>query len=73
MSRPDSRADLKAIAVPTTIIVGDSDQITPPDTAAEMAAGIADAELVVIETAGHLALLEQPDAVNAALAQWLGV
>jgi pimeloyl-ACP methyl ester carboxylesterase len=36
-----------------------------------MAAGIAEARLVVIEDCGHLATLERPEAVNAALRRWL--
>jgi pimeloyl-ACP methyl ester carboxylesterase len=70
ISRPDSRPDLPAIKVPTLIIVGDSDQITVPDAAKEMHAGIADSKLVIVEKAGHLALLEQPMAVAAALRAW---
>jgi pimeloyl-ACP methyl ester carboxylesterase len=30
MSRPDSRPDLAAIRCPTTVLVGDTDQLTPP-------------------------------------------
>jgi pimeloyl-ACP methyl ester carboxylesterase len=71
ISRPDSRPDLKAIKVPTMVIVGDSDKITPPEVATEMVHGIAGSWLVPIETAGHLALLEQPEQVNRALAGWL--
>jgi pimeloyl-ACP methyl ester carboxylesterase len=71
ISRPDSRPDLANIKVPTLVIVGDGDAITPPEVAREMAAGIAGAKLTVIERAGHLALLEQPEQVSAALAGWL--
>ncbi|MDO8359153.1 MAG: alpha/beta fold hydrolase, partial [Devosia sp.] len=66
----DSRPELAAIAVPTLIVVGEGDQITPPDAAEEMHAGIAGSRLVVIPRAGHLALLEDSAAVNAALRQW---
>jgi pimeloyl-ACP methyl ester carboxylesterase len=71
ISRVDSRPDLKRIKVPTLVIVGESDQITPPEVAREMAEGIAGAQLVTIATAGHLALLEQPVAVNAAFEEFL--
>jgi pimeloyl-ACP methyl ester carboxylesterase len=71
ISRPDSRPELGLIDVPTLVTVGDSDQITPPDAAREMAEGIAGATLVVIPTAGHLALIEQPIAMNAALESFL--
>ena len=70
--RPDSRGDLAAIKVPTMIVVGDGDKITPPDVAMEMARAIPGAWLVTIEMAGHLALLEEPEQVNTALEGWLG-
>lgn len=70
IDRPDSRPGLAAIAVPTLIVVGEGDQITPPDAAREMHAAIAGSRLVVVPTAGHLALLEESAAVNAALRQW---
>jgi pimeloyl-ACP methyl ester carboxylesterase len=68
--RPDSRGDLAGIGVPTLIVVGEGDQITPPAAAAEMHAGIAGSRLATIARAGHLALLEQPEPVHAALAEW---
>lgn len=71
MTRPDSRGDLAGIDVPTVVIVGEGDQITPPEVAREMADGIAGARLHVIDGAGHLALLEQPAAVAAAFETWL--
>jgi pimeloyl-ACP methyl ester carboxylesterase len=67
MSRPDSRADLAAIRCPTTVVVGDSDQLTPPALAKEMASGINGARLVVVPESGHLSPLERPDAVTKAL------
>jgi pimeloyl-ACP methyl ester carboxylesterase len=70
IARPDSRPVLATVGVPTVVIVGDADQITPPDAAMEMHAGIRGSRLVVVPRAGHLALLEQPAIVNAALAAW---
>ncbi len=71
MQRPDSRADLPSIACPTVVLVGEADQLTPPDRAQEMAAAIPGARLVVVPASGHLSTLEQPEAVSAALVQWL--
>lgn len=68
--RPDSRPLLAGITVPTAIIVGEGDQVTPPEVAEEMHAAIAGSKLLVVPRAGHLALLEQPEQVNAALKQW---
>jgi pimeloyl-ACP methyl ester carboxylesterase len=70
IGRADSRPTLATIAVPTAVVVGDSDKITPPEGAREMADGVAGATLTIIERAGHLAVLEQPDAVNGAIVAW---
>lgn len=70
IARPDSRSMLAGIDVPTVIIVGEADAITPPEVAREMHDGIADSRLAVIPNAGHMALLERPAAVNAALKEW---
>lgn len=71
ISRPDSRPDLPGISVPTTIIVGEDDRLTPPDLSREMAAAIPGAQLELIAGAGHLTLAEQPEATTAALLRWL--
>ena len=70
IARPDSRPALATIRVPTAVIVGDGDKITPPDAAEEMASGIAGATLTVIERAGHMALLERPEATVGAIVAW---
>ena len=70
-NRPDSTGDLPRIAVPTTVVVGDQDQLSPPEVAEAMAAGIADARLVVVPDAGHLTNLENPAVFNQALEELL--
>jgi pimeloyl-ACP methyl ester carboxylesterase len=72
MSRPDSRPLLGSIKCPTLVLVGDGDLATPPDLAKEIAGGIAGARLAIVPDCGHLSTIERPDAVNAALADWLG-
>ena len=72
MSRPDARPLLASIRCPTVVLVGDGDQLTPPDLAREISAGIHEARLVVVPDCGHLSTVERPTAVNAALAEWLG-
>ena len=57
--------------MPTVVIVGDADQLSPVDAAREMAASIPQSHLVIVREAGHLAPLEQPLQVNAALAEWM--
>ena len=71
MKRPDSRPDLARISCPTLVLVGEEDQLTPPDRAEEMVAAIPDARLVAVADCGHLSTLDQPEAVNAALTWWL--
>jgi pimeloyl-ACP methyl ester carboxylesterase len=70
IARPDSRPLLTAITVPTVIIVGEGDKITPPASAQAMHDGIARSVFNVIPRAGHLALVEQPELVNTALRAW---
>jgi pimeloyl-ACP methyl ester carboxylesterase len=67
IARPDSRPSLASIRCPTLVLVGDGDQLTPPDRAHEIANGIAGARLVTVAGCGHLSALEEPDAVNEAL------
>ncbi|HZY68373.1 MAG TPA: alpha/beta hydrolase [Devosia sp.] len=70
INRPDSRPLLASIGVPTLIVVGEADQITPPEAAQEMHEGISGSTLVRVPRAGHMALLEQPEPVHAALREW---
>jgi pimeloyl-ACP methyl ester carboxylesterase len=71
--RPDGRPGLPAIKVPTLVLVGREDILTPVADAEEIARGIAGSKLVIVEDCGHLSTLEQPVAVTAALRTWLGV
>ena len=69
--RHDSTTELPDIDVPTLVLVGEHDAITPPDQARAMADAIPDAELVVVPDAGHLSGMENPAAFNAALEGFL--
>lgn len=71
IGRPDSTPVLPTIRVPTTIIVGEADAITPVADAHAMADAITAAHLVTIAGAGHMSPTEQPAAVAAALVGWL--
>jgi pimeloyl-ACP methyl ester carboxylesterase len=71
MTRPDARPMLGSIECPTLVLVGDGDELTPPELSQEIAAGIAGARLVTVPNCGHLSTLERPDAVNRALAEWM--
>ncbi len=57
--------------LPTLVIVGSEDQLTPLAAAERMVAGIPGAELVVVEGAGHVPPLERPATVNEALQSFL--
>jgi pimeloyl-ACP methyl ester carboxylesterase len=71
IGRPDSRAGLGAIRCSTLVLVGEGDEATPPDLAREIAAGIPGSRLVIVPGSGHLSTLEKPEAVTAALVEWL--
>ena len=71
MSRADARPLLATIRCPTLVLVGEGDELTPPELSKEMAGGIAGAKLVIVPDCGHLSTLEKPEAVNAALTEWL--
>ncbi len=71
LGRSDLRPTLAAIAVPTLVLVGEDDALTPPDLSREMAQAIPGATLVVVPDCGHLSSLERPEAVTEALTRWL--
>jgi pimeloyl-ACP methyl ester carboxylesterase len=71
LGRPDSRPDLAAIGCPTLALAGADDGLTTPEHAKEIADGVWDGRLVVVPECGHLSTLEQPEAVTAALVEWL--
>jgi pimeloyl-ACP methyl ester carboxylesterase len=71
IDRADARPLLPSIKCPTLVLVGDGDELTPPSLAQELAAGIPGSRLVVVSDCGHLSTMERPEAVNAALVQWL--
>jgi pimeloyl-ACP methyl ester carboxylesterase len=73
MTRIDSTPTLATITVPTLVIVGDEDAVTPLSDAVAMSAAIPGSRLVTVPGAGHLAPLEQPEVVNAAIAEFLDV
>jgi pimeloyl-ACP methyl ester carboxylesterase len=71
LDRPDSRGDLASIRVPSLIVVGREDRLTPPALAAEMAGLIPGAELVTLDRCGHLPPMERPHEVNEIFRHWL--
>lgn len=63
--------ELVKISVPTCIIWGKQDNVTPPDVAIEMNRLIPDAELFWIDQCGHAAMMEKPNEFNDILYAWL--
>ncbi len=70
-ARSDTSASLSKITVPTLIMVGELDAVTPPPAASFMHANIAGAELQLIPNAGHMSNLENPQAFNNHLIDFL--
>ena len=55
----------------TLIVVGDSDQLTPPVAAKEMSELISDSKLEILPQTGHMSTLERPDRVTKLLVEWV--
>jgi 3-oxoadipate enol-lactonase len=70
-ARADSTPTLREVRVPTLILCGEEDAITPPSDAEALQRGIAGSRLTLLPRAGHLANLEDPDAFNRALLGFL--
>lgn len=71
IARPDSRPSLAEVEVPTLVLVGADDVITPKEVAREMAELIRGADYVEIPHCGHLSTMERPDEVTGFLERWL--
>lgn len=69
--RTDTTPGLAKIAVPTLVLVGEQDTLTPPAAAKSLQENIPGAKLKVIPGAGHMSNLENPEAFNAALLGFL--
>ena len=70
-SVPTAAATSRSIAVPTLVVVGQDDVITPPAEAKALADAIPQARLEVIPTAGHLAPYENPSVANHVILRFL--
>jgi pimeloyl-ACP methyl ester carboxylesterase len=68
MQAMDLRAGLVGVAVPTTVVVGSVDRLTPPPLAAELVDRIAGAGLVTLDGFGHMLPLEAPDEIASVIA-----
>jgi pimeloyl-ACP methyl ester carboxylesterase len=72
IERPDSRPTLSTVDVPTLIIAGDEDVITPPKESRLMQALIPGSGLEILRQAGHLSNVERPAAFNTVVSEFVG-
>lgn len=72
MARPDSTPTLATIDVPTLVVVGEEDAITPRKDAEALHRGIPGSRLEVLQKAGHLSNVERPAAFNTVMSEFLG-
>ncbi len=71
-ARPDQRDLLPRIACPTLVVAAEGDKIQSEAWTSELATGIPGAKKVTIAQSGHFLPIEQPERLNAVLAEWLG-
>lgn len=71
LARPEAYPLLKDIHCPTLVLCGTHDLNSPPAANREMAEALPNGELAIIEQCGHMSMMEQPHAVNAAMTAWL--
>jgi Predicted hydrolases or acyltransferases (alpha/beta hydrolase superfamily) len=71
LSRTDTTSSLDKIEIPTLLICGKDDTLTPPSVMKDMFHKIKNAEFVEIQNAGHMAPIENPDEVNSAITKFL--
>lgn len=71
MDRPDSTPTLAQVRVPTMVVVGDEDVLTPRAQAEMLRDGIAGSRLEVVRGAGHVPCLERPAAFNLVIGEFM--
>ena len=71
LARPDATAVLRAVACPALVLCGREDGWSTPAQHEEMATQISGSRLVIVDDCGHMAPMERPGAVGAALTDWL--
>jgi pimeloyl-ACP methyl ester carboxylesterase len=71
VERPDAQSALATVTVPTLLVSATEDKWSPPAQHEEMLTMVPHAKLVIVQNAGHMAPVEQPEAVAAAMREWL--
>lgn len=67
----DVRSEIGGLSLPSLTVCGTEDRMTPPKLSQELAAALPRSQLHLVEGAGHMVMLEQPEAVAAAIQQFL--
>lgn len=70
-ARTDTSAYLPEISIPTLIICGSEDKLTPPNVMKEMSRRIQGSKFVLVDSAGHMTPIEAPEIVNSAIEEFL--
>jgi pimeloyl-ACP methyl ester carboxylesterase len=70
-ARRDSFDTLRGVRVPTLVVVGEEDALSPPSDAEAIADAVPGADLVVLKRAGHLSAVEAPDNFNDAVCEFV--
>jgi pimeloyl-ACP methyl ester carboxylesterase len=71
LERPDATEVLRTIGCPALFLTGDADTWSTPAAHAEMASVVQKSKLVIVPDCGHMAMMERPEAVTAAMREWL--
>ncbi len=71
LSRRDTTKSLSDIKIPTLILVGKKDALTPPEVMKEMSKKIKKSKFYIVPKAGHMAPLENPEFVNEKIIRFL--
>ena len=69
--RHNMAKDLPKMKIPTCIIWGKQDNVTPPDVAKDFARLLSDSDLYWIDKSGHAAMMEHPEEFNRIMDEWL--
>jgi len=71
LARPDSSPTLPTISVPTLVVAGEEDAVTPTKEAKALHEAIAGSRLEILAQAGHLSSVERPAAFNTVVSEFL--
>jgi pimeloyl-ACP methyl ester carboxylesterase len=69
-TRPDAWPVLPTLQMPVLVACGAEDRLCPPELHARMAAACQQADFSIIENAGHLTPMEQPQMLSSLIAEW---